>query len=212
MEQIIANPVCNRFSGSLKSQFQLQFCFLGSHVKRNMDDVQIKNQLNQIWHDLNQNQTKKVEWQTQIFIPMRTREKNAKIMKISIAISNVLVLAAGFYSHQVASFKNDVVLGGVYLAMTALTIVAGTVLIYKYAVPRILQNEFRTEFYRLNFQKNRLEVLDLRKQVIKKQKIQSNTMLPEIPLPTTEIEHYRKIRQNIYNQLSGRLGIHFQAA
>ena len=146
------------------------------------------------------------------FYPDGNARKNAKIMKISIAISNVLVLAMGLYSHQVASFKNDAVLSGVYLAIIALVIMLGTVLIYKYAVPRILQNEFRTEFYRLNFQKNRLEVLDLRKQVVKKQKIQFNTVLPEIPLPTTETEHYRKIRQNIYNQLSGRLGIHFQAA
>ena len=49
-------------------------------------------------------------------------------------------------------------------------------------------------------------------ELLKKKKFNKNTILPKLPLPTTETEHYRQLQENIQNQLTARLDVRFQAA
>ncbi|WP_277074812.1 hypothetical protein [Simonsiella muelleri] len=174
-----------------------------------MKDPQIKKQLTQISQDMNA-QKNIIVWKNRVFVPIQERQKNIVAMKIVNWISNILILAVVIYDYLFMFHDTwaKITFAAVVLGVFAFQ----TFAYYQWVFPRIMKKEYKLETHRLNLKKATWEVMDHRDRIIKKEKIQQNTVLPKLPLPTTETEHYRQLQENIQNQLTARLDVRFQAA
>ena len=145
------------------------------------------------------------EWTNAEFIPPAEREKNIKILTASQWISNILVTALGIH-YCLTIFKNDSQMQLIIVCISAFVVVGCTLGWYRFVLPKIAAREYRFTQYRLNFQKEQLEIWKNGQKTAQHKFRSANIVLPSLSGSASDLS----LRQNLQRQIQNRTGFSFQ--
>jgi hypothetical protein len=145
------------------------------------------------------------EWTNTEFIPPAEREKNLKIMTAAQWASNILIAVLVIYYCQ-NLLKNDPQMQLVMVGVSVLVVVVSTFSWYRFVLPKIAAREYRFTQYRIDFQKEQLEIWKNGQKTAQHKFRSANVILP----PLSGSESDLSLRQNLQRQIQNRTGFSFQ--
>ena len=148
---------------------------------------------------------KTVEWTHAEFIPPAEREKNIKILTAMQWGCNILVLAIGAYICLV-KLKDAPALQQTLAFILSLPVIVSTISWYKFGRAKIAACEYRFTQYRLNFQKEQLEIWEEDQKTAQHKFLSANVILPPLSGSASDLS----LRQNLQRQIQNRTGFSFQ--
>ena len=148
---------------------------------------------------------KTAEWTHAEFIPPAERKKNIRILTASQWLSNILVTALGIH-YCLTIFKNDSQMQLIMVGISAFVVVGCTLGWYRFVLPKIAAREYRFTQYRLNFQKEQLEIWKNGQKTAQHKFRSPNVILPPLSGSASDLS----LRQNLQRQIQNRTGFSFQ--
>ena len=148
---------------------------------------------------------KTAEWTYAEFIPPAEREKNIKILTAGQWGANILLIMFGAYICLV-EFKNAPVMQLIMVGAVVFLIIGGTISWYRFTLPKIAAREYRFTQYRLDFQKEQLEIWKNGQKTAQHKFRSPNVILPPLSGSASDLS----LRQNLQRQIQNRTGFSFQ--
>ena len=148
---------------------------------------------------------KTAEWTNAEFISPAKREKNIKMLTVAQWGSTAICAAIITYI-CLTEFAGDIVMQLILGVPVAIGLSVSLVFWYRFNLPKLAQREYRFTQYRLNFQKEQLEIWEEDQKTAQHKFRSANIVLPPLSGSASDLS----LRQNLQRQIQNRTGFSFQ--